>query len=280
MVGTCHVAPLESKKPVDGLRSGFGRNKTVRILVNPGGSVKWKLVDWYRNKAPTFPKGAVYIDEQDYCKNVVSAYTDCTGCRANKLTPSQVGKGGYVYYYDSEFTKKMIFNYNPTRYDSNEYKVLIEAGIKKYEIISLEVKESSALKDVKKVSSTTKVINTSSAPVDYEKSVALAITQSSSWDHSIHWEVGTGVEVSVGTPGVASITGSINAKIGGNHQWGGSETYSTTATDTARIQVPGNHGVKIHMMGTQTQKDVPYKAKVRLTYDDDTTRTGKKVIIC
>lgn len=248
-----------------GIRSDFGRNKTVRILVNPGTSVKWKLLDWDYWKTP-LPKRAVYIDKKEGCRNVVTAYTGCSDCHANKLTPSQRtndGYGGYVYYYDKG-----------TNYDKNEYQILIEDPIKKYEILSLELEESLALKEVKSILSTSEVINNSNASVGYKESIGMDETRSSSWSHSIHWEVGIGVEF-----GPMLHKWSINAKIGGNHQWGESETISKKSTSEAEGRVPGNHGVKIKLSSKQTQKDVPYKAKVKITYDDGSTRTGKKVII-
>ena len=257
------MAPLDYDYAIS---SEFGKNKAVRILVNPGGSVKWKLVDWeYNNGAP--PKSAVYIDGQERCKNVVTAYDSysCSICR--NLTPSQRTKDGYVYYI---YAKSV-------RYDSNEYKILVEEGIKKYKIISLELEESVALEDAKAIFSTSEVINNAPTPRDYAESLALDVTQSSTWSHSIHWEVGVGLEI--GVVGVAKYAWSINAKGGGNHQWGGSETFSKTSTSTARGQVPAKHGVKITLRATQTQKEVPYKAQVEITYDDGTKRTGKEVIL-
>ena len=257
------MAPLDYDYAIS---SEFGKNKAVRILVNPGGSVKWKLVDWEYNKGAP-PKSAVYIDEQEHCKNVVTAYTDCSDCRPNKLTPSQRTKDGYVYYiYDKK-----------TSYDNNEYKILVEEGIKKYKLISLELEESVALEDVKAISRTSEVINNAPTPRDYEKNLALDVTQSSSWSHSIHWEVGVGLEIGVAS--VAKYNWSLNAKGGGNHPWGRSETFSKNLTSTARGRVPAKHGVKITLRATQTQKEVPYKAQVEITYDDGTTRTGKKVIL-
>ena len=268
------MAPLDYGYAIN---SEFGRNKSVKILVNPGGSMKWKLLDWDGWKT-MIPKSAVYIDKKERCKNIVTAYIDCSDCRDDKLIPSQrTNDGGYVYY---------VYN-KKTRYDNNEYQILIESGITKYEILSLELEESLAVEDVKTIvssASTSVVINKSSVPVPYEKSLTLAATQSSSWDHSIHWEVGIGVEVKVVGKipffAEAETTMSINAKFGHSYGWGGSEESSTSSTDVARGQVPGNHGVKIQMTAKKTQKDVPYKAKVRLTYDDGTTKTGKKVIIC
>ena len=61
----------------------FGRNFSVRILVNPGRSVKWDLVDWDWDKGAAPPKSAVYIDNNEYCKNVVTGYTDCSYCKTN-----------------------------------------------------------------------------------------------------------------------------------------------------------------------------------------------------
>lgn len=254
--GTCQVAPLDWES---GISSNFGRNEAVKILVNPGRSVKWNLVDWdwEKSKGP-LPKSAVYIDEKEHCKNVVTAYTDCYYCRPNKLTPSQRAKDGYVYYYD-----------NGAKYDSNEYKILIEEGIKKYELISLELEESSALEEVKTISKTSDQLNPGRSAVEYEEILSLEVTESSSWSHSINWEVGVSAEL--GAPGLAKWT--FHGKVGGNHGWGTSETFSRTATSTARGEVPPNHGVKITMTGQKTQKEVPYKAQVKITYDDDSTRT-------
>ena len=90
----------------------------------------------------SFPATAVYGDDSDDCKLLVATYYDSSSDVAtdNKLGQgaqgSQVDKDGYVYY-------GYGYNYSPFevtwQWDNNEYKLLLEKGVRDYELLDIKL---------------------------------------------------------------------------------------------------------------------------------------------
>ena len=255
-----------------------------RFLVNPGNSVDLRWVDGEYGKP--FPSTSVFGDKT--CDLRVATYYNSwnhiapwTGFSKSswrkwdmgKLPTStraqgaQVDKDGYVYWPDND----------TWQWDSHEYKLLTTIGIKKYHIISINFKPEQGSKRTKKVVTTSRVVNHGNFQERKKVAISIEETETSHWDHSITWNVqhNGNFEISAGPKALAgSVTKTFGYAIdvGGQHSWGEGKATRATVTSEQWVTVPAKHRKNVKLIGKKSNVDLPYEAKVRLTYDDGTER--------
>jgi len=256
----CYIASIDGDDTQP--ESGW---TNYRYLVNPANSVKYEWVDWYRGKNNYgFPRNTVFVDKSQTCGTKVATYTD-SNCGTTGNNPAQVDSDGYVYY-----------ACGGNSWDSNEYKLLVETNIKNYELLEINFEEAKATKNEKQIRSTRKVENKSKIKAKHSTSLSLRSTEISTWDHSISWNVGYtfsfGATVTAGVV-AANSQHSFAFNVGGNHAWGTGRTFQTTATDSVSVELPPFHGIDVEIVATEKRQDIPYTAKVKITYDDGSKKT-------
>ena len=245
-------------------------DKGIRFLVNPGNSIDIRWVEGKYGKP--FPSNSVFGDKT--CDLRVATYLDSANHKAPWLSSksgraqgAQVDKDGYVYWPDD----------GTWYWDSNEYKLLTTIGIKKYHIISMKFKEGQGSKRTKRLVTEGETENDGNSQATQKISMSRSETESSHWDHSISWNVqqNGNFEISAGPDALAgSVTASYGYAIdlGGQHSWGKETATVVTTTKEVEVTVPAKSRKRAKMIGKMSNVDLPYEAKVRLTYDDGTER--------
>lgn len=270
-------------------------NLDFRVLVNPGNSVVYTWLEWDSGKE-TFPTNAVYGDNSEECKLLVATYYDSNSKYARGYKQgAQVDKDGYVYYgYDSGalgncpscdflgiLTLSRIITSNEEgrtwKWDNNEYKLLLEKGIKAYELIDIKFDFPKASKRAHKTISKKTIINDGEVEVERQTVISVRVTETSKWDHAISWNAGysSSATVTLGSEAIgtkAEATVGYSIDVGGNHGWGGSSSTEVTHTETITRILPGKSGSEVTMTAITSRQTVPYEAQVRITYDDGTSR--------
>ena len=237
-----------------------------RVLVNPGNSVDFTWLDWDYSKP--FPKNAVYGDRT--CELRVATYLDSSNNFGyGRLQAGQVDKDGYIYYGS---TTSGSWNY-----DSNEYKILVENGVKEYELLSIKYNIPESTKVIKQTVKEFTVTNNDNKASTTRTTLSLSETSSSTWSHAITWglEHSGSFKISVGP---AALAGSVektfgySINLGGSHGWGGSESISVVGSETVVKEMPPRSEAKVTMSVQVSHENVPYEAKVRIIYADNSHR--------
>ena len=129
----------------------------------------------------------------------------------------------------------------------------------------------------KKVVTTSEVVNKGNFQETKRVTMSLSETETSHWDHSISWNLQQSgdFEISVGPDALAgsvTTTFGYTIDVGGQHSWGGESATTVEVTAEQEITVPRKSRKRVHMTGKKSNVDLPYEAKVRLTYADLTER--------
>ena len=208
-----------------------------RLLANPGNSVAYNWLDWDSSRRP-FPRNAVYGDSKEECKLLVATYLFSTSHYATGHTQgAQVDKDGYVYHREHSFASNWYW-------DNNQYKLLVEKGIKAYKLIDINYDFPRANKRERKTISEKTVINHSNNEVQRRTSISVTVTESSDWHHGISWNVehSGSFTISVGPEALAGSveqTFGYSISLGGNHGWGGTSATTVTNSETVVVPLPG-----------------------------------------
>ena len=77
---------------------------------------------------------------------------------------------------------------------------------------------------------------------------------------------------SVALAGSVEQTFGYSINVGGSHGWGGSESISVVGSETVVKEIPPRSGAKVTMSAQVSHENVPYEAKVRIVYEDNSHR--------
>jgi len=246
----------------------LGKYLPFRVLVNPGNSVDFTWLDWDYSKP--FPKNVVYGDRR--CGLKVATYLDSANYFLyESLQAGQVDKNGYIYY-GTLRSRSSSWNY-----DWNEYKILVEKDIKEYKLLSIKYNIPEATKNIKQSIREFTFINDDIETTTRRTTLSFSETSSSTWSHSITWntEQSGSFKISVGPQALAGSveqTFGYSIKVGGSHGWGGSLSENVVGSETVVKEMPPKSGAKVTMSVQVSHENVPYEAKVKIVYEDDTHR--------
>ena len=242
-----------------------------QMLHNPEGAAQYTWLPWPEGTDDlNFPLGVVRSSKEQHCSDLkLARYHD-------DHETSLVDGDGYVYYQHGPGDNWY--------WDNNEYDLLVEKTVTKIELLELDYgdiinrEERRFEGEGDKSTSETSMTNSDSEETELTKELEMSYTNKKSWSHSLEFSVGIGVELEVTSPakpltGGAAARFRFDTSFSSTDGWAGGDEKTRVARLSVTKKVPAKSRIKVKMFMIQTNMDVPYTAKYRLTYQDGSVKT-------
>lgn len=113
-----------------------------------------------------------------------------------------------------------------------------------------------------KPTSLSKVILTNNDNNEQEVTLSetVTLTQQKSWGHVVGVKAGVETTFETGIPMIVNGEVTVSAEVSYEHNWGESETTSSTVGVAAKVRVPGKHCMVAEVVAKRSKLMVPYTA--------------------
>eukprot|EP00918_Siedleckia_nematoides_P062106 GHVU01135478.1.p1 GENE.GHVU01135478.1~~GHVU01135478.1.p1 ORF type:complete len:585 (+),score=34.59 GHVU01135478.1:41-1795(+) len=151
--------------------------------------------------------------------------------------------------------------------------------VKRYiiEDITYDIKNPTIISRELSTMATQTVVNHGATPQKSSVTLTGSWSKSSSWTHTVGFEIGVSVTTKAGIPLIGSSEVTVSAKSSYSYQTGGSTTKQESVSYTADVVTQGRHSKKVTLVGYRYKADVSYTATVTTEYTDGTRDVRRRV---